>query len=249
MKKYPLVITLVVLVVVIIPGLILAEESEMDYAVNPVDMGHYNIYFIKTATGYILVDTGMPKKENKLDEAFNRAGVKPEQVNLIILTHTHLDHAGSTAYAKQITGADVLCHENAANFLRAGKSVPAVARNFMGKFLNFISPKSYEGIEPDIITADEYDLAIHGIEGKIVHSPGHTEDSICIILASGEMLVGDIIRGQEPDINLGMFYENKLVLIQSLERLVDYNPERIYMSHGAYIDGKTFQKTVTQLRQ
>jgi glyoxylase-like metal-dependent hydrolase (beta-lactamase superfamily II) len=80
--------------------------------------------------------------------------------------------------------------------------------------MNAISPKwKYQGVEPDILMKNEFDLSEYGINGKIVHTPGHTEDSITIILDNGEMLLGDLVRGKDPDIHLGQFYEDKEVLI------------------------------------
>ena len=78
--------------------------------VKPVNIGHLNIYFIDTDRGQIIVDTGMPNSNRKLDAAFKEYDVDPKSVQLIILTHGHLDHVGSTAYVKQITGGKVMCH-------------------------------------------------------------------------------------------------------------------------------------------
>lgn len=79
---------------------------------QPVKLGHPNVYFIKTAAGYIMVDVGMPNLEKQLDEVFDKARVDPTSVKLIMLTHGHMDHVGSIAYAKKVTGGDVLCHQS-----------------------------------------------------------------------------------------------------------------------------------------
>jgi glyoxylase-like metal-dependent hydrolase (beta-lactamase superfamily II) len=172
-----------------------------DFAVQPVKFGHPNVYFIETAAGYIMVDVGMPNLEKQLDEVFNKARVDPKSVKLIILTHGHMDHVGSIAYAKQVTGGDVLCHQSYAQNLESGEIEPAVAQNSTGRLLNFmtgLSGTKFEGVKPDIVVTDEFDLSGYGIAGKIIHTPGHSPSSLSIILDNGEALVGDIVREEEP---------------------------------------------------
>jgi hypothetical protein len=61
------------------------------------------------------------------------------------------------------------------------------------------------------------------------------------------MLLGDLVRGKDPDIHLGQFYVDREVLIQSLEMLVTFNAKRIYMSHGESIDNETFRKSIEEI--
>lgn len=216
--------------------------------VLPVNMGHVKVYFVQTEDGYILVDTGMPDEDGSLDEAFTSAGINPQEVQLIIITHAHPDHSGSIAQAKEITGAKILCHESAASYIRNGVCSPIIAQNFKGRFMNAVSPEwEYQGVEPDILINREFDLGEYGISGKVVHTPGHTEDSVTIILDSGEMLLGDLVRGKEPKIHLGQFYEDEAVLLQSLEMIAGYNAKKIYMSHGTYIDNSVLRRTIDKL--
>ena len=122
--------------------------------------------------------------------------------------------------------------------------------NFKGKIMNAFSPEyTYQGVEPDILIGSEFDLIDFGIKSRIVHTPGHTEGSITIVLDNGEMIVGDLVRGKEPNITLGQFYEDKTVLLQSLEMIADYHAKRIYMSHGNYIDNSTLQKCISKLHE
>ena len=217
--------------------------------VTTVAMGSFNIYFIETDTGYILVDTGWIGEEEKLEEAFSAAGISPKDVNLIVLTHGHMDHVGTTAFAKALTSADILCHEYTATFIRDGKSAPAVAHDLRGRFFNVITPRSFPGIEPDIVMKEEFDLRPYGIDGKVVHTPGHTQGSITIVLDNGEMLLGDLVRGTEQEIHLGSYYEDKDVLIQSLEKLAAYDADKIYMSHGTSIDNAALLACIEKLKE
>jgi glyoxylase-like metal-dependent hydrolase (beta-lactamase superfamily II) len=214
--------------------------DDQDFAVQPVKLGHPNVYFIETTTGYIMVDVGMPNLEKQLDEVFDKARVDPKSVKLIILTHGHMDHVGTIAYAKQVTGGDVLCHQSYAHGLESGDIEQAVAQNFTGRLLNFMTGllgTKFEGVKPDIVVTDEFDLSKYGIAGKIIHTPGHSPSSLSIILDNGEALVGDIVREEEPGvIGVGMFYEDKQALLGSLEKIAAYESSIIYLSHGDHID-------------
>lgn len=226
--------------------------DDQDFAVQPVKLGHPNVYFIETTTGYIMVDVGMPNLEKQLDEVFDKARVDPKSVKLIILTHGHMDHVGSIAYAKNLTGGDVLCHQSYAQNLESGDIEPAVAQNFTGRLLNFMTGllgTKFEGVKPDIVVTDEFDLSEYGISGKIIHTSGHSRSSLSIILDNGESLVGDIVREEEPGvIGVGMFYEDEQALLASLEKIAAYEPNIIYLSHGNYIDNVALSNAIQTIK-
>lgn len=223
-----------------------------DNKIRPVKLGHVNIYLIETKSGHILVDAGMPRMEDELDGAFKEAGVDPKSVLLIIATHGHLDHIGSIAHVQRTTGGKVLCHRSFSHRLANGEIEPAVPRNVLGRVLNLmtgLAGSKYEGIEPDISMDDEFDLTAYGIAGKIIHTPGHSASSISIILDNGEALVGDMVREEgSGEIGLGMFYEDKDTLVESLEKVAAYEPRIIYLSHGTQIGNRTLKDAIKAIK-
>jgi glyoxylase-like metal-dependent hydrolase (beta-lactamase superfamily II) len=225
-------------------AVVLQRSQGSEGRVIPLSLRYYNVYFIRTDGGYILVDTGMPGDSRALQKTFSKAGLKPQDVKLIIITHAHVDHVGSVAYAKRVTGADVLCHESAAPFIRAGKSSPVVAYSLLSKLLSAISPSKYKPVEPDIVVTDKFDLRDFGIAGQVIHTPGHTQGSVTVLLESGEMLLGDMVRGTGVDIHIGSFYEDKKALLQNLEKLAACGANKIYMSHGDVTDSETLQQSI-----
>lgn len=228
---------------------VLQRPEDLKDRVVPVSMGHYHVYFIRADDGYVLVDTGMPGNGRALQRAFSRANVNPQDVKLIIITHAHPDHVGSVADAKNATGAPVLCHEYAAPFIRAGKSSPIVVHSLMIKLLSAITPSRYKGVEPDVVIKDEYDLRDLGVAGQVIHTPGHTQGSLTIVLENGEMILGDLVRGRGANIHIGSFYEDKEVLVQSLEKLAAYQAIKIYMSHGDLTDNETFRRSIEAIKR
>lgn len=227
-------------------------ETKSESVIQPIQHGGANIYLIQAESGYLLVDAGMPGQGMKLAEAFSKLGVDPKSVQLIIATHGHLDHIGSLAYAKQATGGSVLCHRTLAQGLEKGEMERAVpqTRNLRIRLMNYLSAlMPFTGTKPDIVMDDEFDLGEYGIDGKIIHTPGHSASSVSIILDNGETLVGDMVRDEGTgEIGLGAFYEDKDVLLDSLERVADYEPSIIYLSHGTQIDNRVLREVIAANR-
>ena len=188
---------------------------------------------------------------------FATADVEPNSIRLIVVTHGHMDHMGLLAYAKETTGAKVLCHQSLSEKLADGEIEAAVAQNSFGHFLNFMTGllemtggADIEGVTPDILVEDSFDLSEYGLSGKIIHTPGHSQGSISIILDNGETLVGDMVREEgDGEIGLGMFYEDKETLIESLEAVALFEPSTVYLSHGDTIDNSGLNKAIAALKE
>ena len=173
-----------------------------------------NIFFIRTDQGYLMVDTGIPGQERKIQAAFRHHNIDPQSVSHIILTHGHLDHIVCLVYAKEIAGADVICHRSIAYKLAAGEYEEAVPRSPLWKVFNKPASRmlasKLDPVQPDILIEDEFPLAELGIQGKIRHTPGHSQGSCSIILDNGETLIGDLVReNRNGEIDTGLFFDDR----------------------------------------
>ena len=226
------------------------NSLEPEKKIMPFNVGHVNIYFIETDRGHILVDTGMPNSNKKIDAAFKKFSVDPKSVQLIILTHGHLDHVGSAAYAQQVTGGKVLCHRSYAEDLSDGKIEIAVPQNFMGRVLEFLTGfmgSQIGAVSPDIVMDDEFDLGEFGISGKVILTPGHSQSSISIVLDNGEVLVGDLLREEKPGVvGFGMFYEDEQIAFDSVQKIAAMEPVILYLSHSTTIDNKILNNFIAK---
>lgn len=135
-------------------------------------------------------------------------GIEKLQVKYIINTHGHIDHIGADLEIKKLTLAKLLIHSLDAPLL------------------------SILSIEPDVLLKEGDMISIGEVKLKILHTPGHTRGSICL-LGDGFAITGDTLfkdgigrtdlpGGSEEDI------------LRSLEKLKGYLKEgmMIYPGHG-----------------
>jgi hypothetical protein len=50
-------------------------------------------------------------------------------------------------------------------------------------------------LQPDLLLTGEYGLKEHGIDGRIIHTPGHTPGSVSVLLDQGDLIAGDMLTG------------------------------------------------------
>lgn len=209
----------------------------MEQKVRQIKVGVSNAFLIGDK-GNTLVDTGSILQENKISKIFRKLKMDPKNIDLIIITHGHLDHFGNIHKIKQLSSAKVLCHRNAMGAIREGKGAPVVARNFIGKIGKKSFPDhlgDYDGVNPDIIMEDTYDLMNYKVSGEVKYTPGHTDCSISVILDSGVAIVGDMlmafpILSKKPFRSFFTNHEEKLDF--NIKKLLMKNIKVFYAGHG-----------------
>ena len=60
-------------------------------------MGMVNAYLLETDDGVLLVDAGWPNRTEAIFNAVQESGHNPADIRNLVLTHGHIDHAGSAA--------------------------------------------------------------------------------------------------------------------------------------------------------
>ena len=102
-------------------------------------------------------------------------------------------------------------------------------------------PATAPPVKPDILIDEDMDLSKFGVDGKVIHTPGHTPGSVSIILPNGEFIVGDLVmRGMlrfwQP--NYPLFADNMFQLKESIKLILRKKPTKIYCTHGGPFDPK-----------
>lgn len=211
-----------------------------------------NAYLVKDKKS-ILIDTGSPKEADKILSAVKKAGVNEKDISLILHTHGHVDHAGSTAELKRRLGIPSAIHKEDAFMLQTGTNGLVNAINFEAEIYKKILVKPFEVSEPDIVIENEISLGDFGVDGKIVFTPGHTKGSISILFANNEMIIGDVMMGGFMGGNLfpsrptyHYFYNDFDEIKSSINKIVSLKPAKMYVGHGGALTfddvGKQFSE-------
>ena len=205
-----------------------------------IKVGVTNCYLLKSRPCNVLIDTGYKGKAKIILDFLENNGISPNSIGLIILTHAHYDHIGNALEIKKITGAKILLHKDDMPLLNSGitDSQSTKPLNIWGKILlSKISSidTSFNSLKPDIIIESEFDLSGYGINGRIIHTPGHSKGSISVILESGYAFIGDLaMNGMPLRIGAGepIFGDDIKEIYQSWKKLVENNANTLYPSHG-----------------
>jgi glyoxylase-like metal-dependent hydrolase (beta-lactamase superfamily II) len=148
-----------------------------------------NAYLVKRDDDIIVVDTGLPGNAGKIIDYVQSIGSNPSDIKMIVLTHSDMDHAGSVARLKEETNAKVAIHEADAPRLSGEKELKAV-KGVLGLFLRVMGAvMRFNRVKADVLLKDS-DI-IDGL--TVIHTPGHTEGSICLLLPGRALFVGDAL--------------------------------------------------------
>jgi hydroxyacylglutathione hydrolase len=149
-----------------------------------------NVYLAIDKETLTVVDTGMPGNESKIIDYVKRIGMDPSQVKNIVLTHSDIDHSGSAAKLKEITNARVMIHEADAPRL-SGEKEPKRVKGFFGMVMKVASIAiKFTPIKPDVNLKNLDKVG----NMTVLHTPGHTEGSICLYITGQALFAGDLVR-------------------------------------------------------
>jgi hydroxyacylglutathione hydrolase len=200
-----------------------------------------NSCYIIRGKNTIMVDGGMPDKLNVFRRRLKRLYIHPEEIKLIVLTHSHFDHSGSAKEISEFTGAKVAVHESEKGFLENREFAMIKGVDTWGKITlpllrPFFKRISFPEVKPDIIIKDEeYSLNEYGINGSVLHTPGHTQGSLSILLNTGEAFVGCMAHNGLPfRLNPGfpVYAQDMDILKQSWKLLISKGAKMIFPGHG-----------------
>jgi len=142
-------------------------------------------------------------------------------IRVIVLTHGHSDHIAALYEIQDRTGADVVIHVADAGFLEGRGS-------FSSQFgISYKTPPKADRLlrEGDII-------AIGSLSFSVVHTPGHTPGSICL-LSEDKVFTGDTLfrRGIGTTLMPG---SSRRQLIDSIQTRLMVLPDAtiVYPGHG-----------------
>lgn len=203
--------------------------------IHSLNMGFSHAYLLETEAGLYLVDAGLPGSEGIVTRRMRSIG--RTDLRLIFITHAHLDHYGSAAALRRLTGAPVAIHHADAVTIAKGESPLGTVRG-NGKIVKVLFPLidqllALEPLEPDLILEQGDSLQHLGLDARLLHLPGHTPGSSALMVDGGYAFVGDLLSTSGKP-HLQRFYADDWSLIpRSLTHLVEQKPSWVYPGHGS----------------
>jgi glyoxylase-like metal-dependent hydrolase (beta-lactamase superfamily II) len=222
----------------------------------PLSLGSINVYLVRLAGGYLLIDCGMDTDAcfQALARGMEAAGAGWTDISEILLTHVHPDHMGLAPRLLELTGARLSMHAHDAEFLQeltqterylawadgvmreAGVEAEIIAK--IRGSSNEIH-KHFHSLRPDRVLLGGERIAAAVGELEVLWTPGHSPGHVCLygrerrVLFAGDQMLEQISPniGWLPDRDtLGEFLDS----LRDLERL---EVELILPSHGAPFSG------------
>ena len=182
-----------------------------------------------------LVDAGLKRADKKVLAALAGLGRAPQDVQRIVVTHAHQDHAGGLAAVQRATGGTVHAHDRDAVYLQRGKPPQLDMTRLSGRVMNR-TRGGFPKTEVDETFQDGELLPIGG-GLRVVHTPGHSPGHVSLLHEPTAVLItGDAIfnvRGLRY--SPALFCTDIPLSRQTADRLGELDYEVVAFTHGEHI--------------
>lgn len=198
------------------------------------------VFLVRGPEGCVLVECGPMSTRPRLEAALAGLGVTPDSVSDVLLTHVHLDHAGSAGWWAE-RGARIHVHAAGAPHLVDPARLMASAGKVYGADLDRLWG-AMPAVDPGRLRshAASEPFVAGGLTWEAIDTPGHARHHLCFRLGDG-VFTGDVggirLPGHQPaiaptpppDIDLALW-------AGSLERLRAASPRKLYLTHFGAVD-------------
>ena len=157
-----------------------ASIPAMIHEVLPVGALQCNcsIFGDESTGSAIVVDPG--DELDRIEAVLERNGLR---VTGIIVTHAHIDHIGGAAKLRAKTGAPVYMNEN-----------DIALRDMLDTQASWVNCPDPEKTEIDVTVKDGDAIKLADTDFQVLHTPGHTQGSICLLIESeNKLIAGDTL--------------------------------------------------------
>lgn len=206
-----------------------------------------NTWLYPIEDGWVMIDTGYEKSYPKVRKRLNALCIRPEEVGYIFLTHAHDDHAGFLEeWMTRHPQTQVVAHEKALEGLRRGQNgfEGGCSTRFAFWFCCLMAalgngehryPRLSQEHLARIITLNARNCAQmeNALRGKILFTPGHTADSISLLVDSSLFCGDAAMNGLPSSHKITIWVENQDEFRCSWEKMLQTGAGKIYPAHGS----------------
>lgn len=198
--------------------------------------GRSNVFLLTNGKADILIDTGPAFMWRTLQKRLGQLHIS--KIDLLILTHSHFDHAANAAKIREKYNARVIIHKSEAGYLSTGDNILPAGTNPFAKFLvktfaeKFRTVALYQPCNYDITIDETFDLSELGFNAYLMHTPGHTTGSLSVITDNEIALVGDTMFGIFRRSVFPPFASDPHQLLRSWKKLLETDCRLFIPSHG-----------------
>lgn len=184
----------------------------------------------------LIIDVGFENQLEALIKLMHRDGIEPEDIDLILNTHLHLDHCWANQAFKDISGAKIALHPIQVEYLHF--SLVEMPKHFAA-FINMLGqPKQFK---EDTILGDKLDTG--NLELDLLLAPGHSPDSICFYSKEEKFLIcGDVVFDQSTG-RVDFPGGDASVLKRSIEELSKLDIAYLLPGHMNFVKGEEAVKS------
>jgi glyoxylase-like metal-dependent hydrolase (beta-lactamase superfamily II) len=176
-----------------------------------------NYWVISAGTSRLLVDLGWPGTMGTMRASLKRIDVPLKEIRYGLATHYHIDHAGLAQELKQ-AGVPLLLLD---------VQVPAIAlmKTWIKPQDQYVEITMHDNVTISFAESRSVLEGI-GIAGEILPTPGHSDDSISLLLDDGSVFTGDLTRPAFIGV------EDPAIVLASWQLLRERGAIRVYPGHG-----------------
>jgi glyoxylase-like metal-dependent hydrolase (beta-lactamase superfamily II) len=203
--------------------------------------GIANVHLIDDGRGVVIVDAGWQGSARRILSRVRMLGYAPRQVRLILLTHVHIDHAGSAGELRRQTGAPIAVHRGDARNALTGQHRIPTGRGWAGTGSKWLADRlnltlAFDAFTPDVWLEEGQTLLDFGLEGYVIHTPGHTAGSVTLALEYGIAIIGDALINMFK-VGLPLYWEDPAAGRESAKKIQSLKPRVLYSGHGRVFSG------------
>ena len=223
-------------------------STKNGYEISQVISKHSNAWLVQKNDLSMLVDSGKTKSRSLLMQNLNSALHQGNTLKYLMLTHTHYDHCQSATAIKDLYHCNIIVSENAVPSITAGYTHLPRGTNYVTNLLSTAGHKlmkkkfMYAPFSADITISDDYLFPAPDADIRIITTPGHSSDSISLIVDNEVAIVGDAMFGIFRNHVFPPFADDIPEMIRSWRKLLDTGCTTFLPGHGRAISRNLLEK-------